>query len=74
MPGVGVLACDSRPITHSGAAASDSHRLAFQLGPRLRSGTPANYSFAQAYYILDRNASIVNTNSLFFLLGKFFNP
>jgi len=43
MFGAGVLAPGSLAIRHSGAAASDSHRFAFQLGPHLRLGTPATY-------------------------------
>jgi hypothetical protein len=34
---------------HSGAAVPEFHRFAFQLGPRLRSGTPSTYSFTEVY-------------------------
>jgi len=38
-------------INHSGAAAPDSYRLALQLGPRLRSGTPdSRYSIVTRLY------------------------
>ncbi len=55
----GVLAFDVLSANHSGAAASDFHRLALRLSPHSRSGTPLTYSIIMKYTgTRDGNASL----------------